>query len=151
MLFLVPALPLFQDALVDGTNNVLYLVIIALLGGVGGVLKVAHSEITRGRDRAEKQVDEVLPALKANTSAIDSTVSSGKEFRGFLVELVAAIGSVAKVVSSLQDDHRTMNERLDRIERNVDTCTTSCRESYERSRETPNDERPAQRRSRAST
>jgi hypothetical protein len=143
------ALPLLQD-LSDGTNNVLYLVIIALLGGVGGVMKVAHSEITRGRDRAEKQVDEVLPALKANTEAINSTVKSGSEFRGFLVELVSAIGAVAKVVSSLQDDHKRMNERLDAIERNIETCTNSCRETYERSREYA-DDGPQPRRSRSGT
>lgn len=100
----------------------------------------------RSLARAESQVDEVLPALKANTDAINSTVSSGKEFRQFLVDLVAAIGAVAKVVSSLQDDHKTMNARLDAIERNVETCTRSCRESYERLRNPPDDDRPQQRR-----
>lgn len=140
---------LLQQAIGDGANNVLYLVILALLASAGGVMKVAHSEIVRGRDRAEKQVDEVLPALKANTEAINSTVSSGKEFRGFLVDLVAAIGAVAKAVASLQDDHKQMNARLDTIARDVDTCTRSCQDSYSRSRNGPDDDRPQQRRSRS--
>lgn len=116
---------LSQVASGDGTNNVLYLVIVALLTGVGAVLKVAHSEIVRGRDRAEKQVDDTLPSLKSNTDAINSMVVSQRDFKGFLGDLIATMSRVATSVSPLTDDHKKMLERLDSIDKRLDVMERS--------------------------
>ena len=129
----------------------------AMLVGIGGMALGLRSLASRydslrdrAQERAEKQVDEALPSLKANSDAINAMVAGQADFKGFLGEIIAMMQRVATAVAALPEDHRKMLERLDSLDKSLSDVKRSV-DDLKYDRQYPDDERAQRRGSRSGT